>query len=233
MPLPAVLQPASAAPLAEQVADILRSAILSGSLPPGERLSVPDVARRLGVSRTPAREAMLILQRDGLIATRPRLGAAVVNYGDAELAEMLDLREALDGMAARLAAERMTTDEKRALANLLKVHNAALAASDIDRHVELDLEFHRHLRDGAHNSRLHNALLDLERQCHVLMSSTSRAPGFAGRAVMHDHRAIAKAIQIGDADCAEAAARAHVRRIRHFCAQLSNRGETDSPAHHR
>jgi DNA-binding GntR family transcriptional regulator len=232
MTVSAVLDPlAAAAPLAEQVADALRAAIFSGRLSPGERLSVPDVARQLGVSRTPAREAMLILERDGLIATRPRLGAAVVSYGDAELAEMLDLREALDGMAARLAAERMTTGEKRALEKLLDNHNEALAVSDVDRHIELDLEFHRHLRDGAHNRRLHRALLDLERQCHVLMNSTSKAPGFAGRAVMHDHRAIVQAILTGDADGAEHAARAHVRRIRHFCAQLADRYGAAPQAH--
>ena len=112
MTLTPVLNPAT---LVEQVVESLRKAIVTGTLPPGHRLSVPEIARRLGVSHTPAREAMLVLERDGLIANRPRFGAEVVRYGDADLNEMLDLREALDGMAARRAAERMSSTDKAAL----------------------------------------------------------------------------------------------------------------------
>jgi DNA-binding GntR family transcriptional regulator len=218
---------ANSARLVEQVAESLRTAIVSGTLPPGHRLSVPEVARLLGVSRTPAREAMLILERDGLIATRPRLGAEVVRYGDADLQEMLDLREALDGMAARRAAERMSPAEKQALQALLEQHDAALSAADMERHVELDVEFHRHIRDAAGNQRLSRALLDVERQSHLLMHSTSRAPGFSGPATLRDHRAIVAAIVDGDGDAAERAARAHIHRIRAFCAALADR---DQPA---
>lgn len=216
---------APALPLAEQVANALRAAILTGHLPPGERLSVPEVARRMAVSRTPAREAMLILEREGLIVTRPRLGAVVAQGSNTDLADMLDIREALDGMAARLAATRMGPDEKHALALLLEEHDSALEAEDIERHIQLDLEFHRRLGAYSGNQRLGKALIDLERQIQLLMNTTSTAPGFVGRAVMRDHGAVVRAVIAGDADAAERAARAHVNRIRRFCAQLAGKSK--------
>jgi len=220
-PLP-VINPAR---LVEQVADALRTAIVSGSLSPGQRLSVPEVARRLGVSRTPAREAMLILERDGLIASRPRLGAEVVRYADADLHEMLDLREALDAMAARRAAERMPAADKAALQQLLVDEKAALAAGELDRHVAIDVELHRRIALGAGNGRLARALTDLERQSQLLMRSTAGAPGFSGPATLRDHGAIVAAIVAGDADTAERAARSHVARIRAFCATLAGQAQ--------
>ena len=222
MNLSPVLSPAR---LVEQVTEALRTAIVTGLLPPGHRLSVPDVARRLGVSRTPAREAMLILERDGLIASRPRLGAEVVRYADADLHEMLDLREALDAVAARRAAERMSSADKAVLQQMLAEEKLALTAADIERHVAIDLELHRRIALGAGNGRLARALMDLERQSQLLMRSTSRAPGFSGPATLRDHAAIVTAIVAGDADGAERAARAHVARIRAFCASLAGVAE--------
>jgi DNA-binding GntR family transcriptional regulator len=207
--------------LADRVADALREAILAGQLRPGNRLSVPEVARRMGCSRTPVKEALLILERDGLVASRPRFGAEVLRGSESDLADLLDVREALDGMVARLAATRMTPTDKLALGQLIDEHDKALEASDIDRHVALDLAFHRQLREGSGNARLIRALLALEWQIQVLMNSTSKAPGFAGTAVMRDHRAIADAVLRGDGDAAEHAARAHVQRIRRFCSLLA------------
>src|SRR5436305_4452824 len=98
--------------LANDVADRLRDAILAGELQPGQRLSVPDLARLLDTSRTPVREALYVLERAGLAEIRPRRGAVVFGGGRESLREMLELREALDGMAARLAAQRMTDTER-------------------------------------------------------------------------------------------------------------------------
>lgn len=216
-------------PLTERVATVIRGAILAGTLTPGERLSVPELARRLGVSRTPAREALLILEREGLVANRPRLGAEVLRASDTGFGELVDMREALDGMAARLAAERMTDAERKELQALLKADDKAMRASEFDRHVELDLEFHARLRDGARNGRLARALLDIERQIQLHMRAIGNAPGLA-KAVMRDHGAIVDAIVARNPDAAEKAARAHVNRMRRFTVSLAELRERTTEA---
>jgi len=203
-------------PLTERVASAIRDAIAKGSLAPGERLSVPELARRLGVSRTPAREALLILEREGLVANRPRLGAQVLPISGSGYGELVEMREALDGMAARLAATRMTAEQRKRLQTVLKAHEAALRDSDMERHIALDLEFHGLLRDGARNQRLAKALLDIERQIHLHIRASTKQPWFSAKVVLRDHGAIVKAVCAGDGDAAEAAARAHVQRMRDF-----------------
>src|SRR5258708_22450111 len=105
-------------PLTERVTAIIRQAILSGKFAPGTRLSVPELARQLGVSRTPAREALLILESEGLLATRSGLGLEVLIGDHDNLIEILELREAMEGLAARLAAERMSESERQKLSEL-------------------------------------------------------------------------------------------------------------------
>jgi DNA-binding GntR family transcriptional regulator len=190
--------------------------MLEGEFEPGMRLSVPDLARRLGVSRTPVREALFVLERDGLIVVRPRRGAVVFGGGRSDLDELFELREALDGMAARLAAERMTDDERAQLASILEQHDAALDASKVDEHVRLDVAFHEHLRSACRNERIAEALLRLQDQMAMVIRLSASTPGAMGEGVRTDHRAILDAVLSGDATKAERAARAHVRHIARF-----------------
>jgi len=194
----------------------LRQAILDGSLEPGERLSVPELARTLETSRTPVREALYVLERAGLVEIRPRRGAVVFGGGPNSLREMMELREALDGMAARLAAERMTAAERTALDSVARDHDRALGAQDLERHIALDLEFHTLIRDGAHNEQLAADLSRLRDQILLVMRAWSVAPGGMGKGARRDHRAIRRAVLSGDPEAAEAAAREHVRNISAF-----------------
>lgn len=209
--------------LTEKVVAAIREAILSGQIKAGSRLSVPELARQLGVSRTPAREALIALERDGLVASRPRYGTVVLEGNSQDLEDLIDIRESLDGMAARLAAERMTADERKELQALLTRHSVflgehpdSMVGSDLKRHVDLDLAFHRCIHAGSRNPRLTEFLERIEGQMTVLRNHLTSAPGFAGKAVVLDHTAIARAILAGDGSKAEAAARAHVQRIRNF-----------------
>jgi DNA-binding GntR family transcriptional regulator len=202
--------------LARRVEHQLRKAILAGELAPGARLSVPDLARRLGVSRTPVRDAVAALERVGLAVSRPRLGALVSGGGREDLVHLHELRGALDGLAARLAAERMDTAERRALREVMKRHTAAIKARDVEAHIACDIEFHRRIRDGAHNPRLAGELARLHDQIVLVMRSTSSQPGAMGRGVLHDHNAILRAVLAADADAAERAARAHVEAVLRF-----------------
>ena len=214
--------------LVDRVVQLLRQAILTGDLPPGARLSVPDLARQLNVSRTPVRDALYALERAGLAVTRPRRGAVVFGGGRDELTQLFELREPLDGMAARLAAERMSEDERQELRNALRRHSKAIQERDTERHIELDLEFHRRVRDGAGNPRLAEELARLGEQIVLVMRAVSSAPGAMGRAVLREHKAILDAVVTGQPDAAEHAARAHVRSVLRFV--LSTALTSERPA---
>lgn len=210
--------------LTELVTERLRSAILSGALGPGTHLSVPEIARRLGVSRTPAREGLIMLEREGLVEPRSSAGMAVITGGRTEILDLLDIREGLEIMTVRRAAERMDEAAVAALRALVEEHEAIVARRDLAAHVRIDARFHAMIRDAAGNARLARQLLQIDQQLQVLNSRLSRARGWSGRAVVNDHRAIAEAIVARSPDAAEAALRAHIERTRTFHLRSSEAG---------
>lgn len=208
-------------PLAEQVADTLRVAIIEGALASGDHLSVPDLARRLGVSRTPAREALLILEREGLVGRRDSAGMQVLAGGTETLVELLEMREVLEGLAARRAAERMDENGRDALQRLHARHREVLAQDDLDEHVVLDTAFHALVREGAQSGALTEQLGRIDRIVQVVNRALSGEQGFDPAVVDLDHGAIIAAIIDRDPDGAEQAARNHVRRMRRFLVSQS------------
>lgn len=202
--------------LTDQVAERLRNAILSGALPPGTHLSVPEIARQLGVSRTPAREGLITLEREGLVEPRASTGVAVIAGGTPEILDLLDIREGLEIMTARRAAERMDADAVARLKTLLAQHKAVMEEGDLSGHVKLDAAFHGLIRDGAGNARLARQLVQIDQQLRVLNSRLSRASGWSGRAVLRDHKAIVDALAARDPEAAERNMRAHIQRTRTF-----------------
>lgn len=202
--------------LTDLVAERLREAILSGELAPGTHLSVPEIARRLGVSRTPAREGLIALEREGLVEPRPSAGVAVIAGGAAEILDLLDIREGLEIMTARRAAERMDDAAVAHLRSLVTQHEEVVAHGDLAAHVKIDAAFHEAIREGAGNPRLSRQLLQIDQQLRVLNSRLSRAEGWSGKAVLRDHGRIAEAIATRDPDRAEKQMRAHIERARAF-----------------
>ena len=213
---PALAPLARAEALTEKVADRLRNAILSGALPSGTHLSVPEIARQLGVSRTPAREGLILLEREGLVEPRSSAGMAVIAGGTAEILDLLDIREGLEIITVRRAAERMDGAAVARLEELFARHEAAMKDGDVGRHVALDAAFHAMIGEGAGNVRLARQLTQIDQQLRVLNNRLSRAKGWSGRAVLTDHRAIVKAIAARNADEAEKRMRAHIERTRAF-----------------
>lgn len=207
---------ARAEALTEKVAERLRQAILSGALAPGAHLSVPEIARQLGVSRTPAREGLILLEREGLVEPRSSAGMAVIAGGTAEILDLLDIREGLEIMTVRRAAERMDDRAVDRLKALFAAHEAVLDEGDVGRHVALDAAFHAMIGEGAANARLARQLTQIDQQLRVLNSRLSRAKGWSGRAVLNDHRAIVTAIAKHDPDEAEKRMRMHIERTRAF-----------------
>ncbi len=131
--------------------DELREAILAGSLPPGSRLRAESLAERLQTSRTPVREALHLLAREGLVDIEPRRGAVVRQFDAADLADLYDVRALIEPYAARRAATRIGAPDVARLADLCDRADARGAADDaaVEDQVALNEEFHRDHRRGG------------------------------------------------------------------------------------
>src|SRR5690625_2335949 len=188
--------------LAERAYASLRDSILAHELRPGARLSVPVVAERLGISRSPAREAIARIAHEGLANVTPNRGAVVADLAEEDLTEIYQLREVLEGLACRLAASKLSDADAAQLENLVDEHAAAIAGGDIDRHYELDAAFHAAIREVAASSRLSSSLDVLQGQIRLGMYRTHRSPG-GMRQALAEHRLILNALCLGDPTVAE------------------------------
>lgn len=201
--------------LADQAYEAIRNAIINHELVPGQHLSVPELARRLGVSRSPVREALLTLEREGLVRSLPHRGAVVAHAEQEDLWELYEAREALEGYIARLAAVRLTDEELRSLRELFEVHQTAVETGDLDGHVGIDLKFHGLVRDGSRNRRLIELHEMLEAQIRVALYGTGSRPENRDLAIS-EHRGLLEALEARDEELAEQRAREHVRRVRQW-----------------
>lgn len=209
-------RPLVAANLATLALERLEKAILEGDLKPGQRLSESDLARRFGISRGPLREALGQLEGRKLVERVAKQGARVVWLSHEELIDLLVIREALEGMACRLATERMTEADLDALAALLEDHAAAppLKAGRGYFQGAGDQDFHGRILRGSGNPRL-AAMLEgeLYSLLRLYRHHLSMRPG-RPREALEEHRAILAAMRARDPDAAEAAMRAHIRNSR-------------------
>jgi DNA-binding GntR family transcriptional regulator len=127
---------------AEVVADILRRGIYEGRLAPGERLRETEIAARIGVSRTPVREALLILQTEGLVSAEPNRGSTVRSYSMAELVDFIQIRGMLQAYAAAQAAARITPEQLAQLHDCCDVLEGLVDSAEVVPVVEATLRFH-------------------------------------------------------------------------------------------
>lgn len=207
------LRPIAIGSLADEAQATIVQAITNGEFKPGERLSEVELARRLGISRGPLREALGRLE--GRLVTRtPRIGFSVITLTRRDLDELLALREALEGMTARLAATRITAAQLRGLEGLMARHDAAPSTHAEDRYIArpLDDEFHERIARASGNARIEAILFQsLYFQLQLYRFRGSARPGGAATALA-EHRRILEALAARDPDAAEAAMRDHLRR---------------------
>jgi DNA-binding GntR family transcriptional regulator len=199
-----------AATTADAVYEILRQSILDGEFVPGQRLLSDALATEFKISRTPVREALRKLEAEGLIEAS-RSGLIVRELSEEDLTELFVVREALEGMVARLAAEnasRAMIDELHALLDELK---DAATREDARLFRGLTGEFHLALCRAARNKRLMQDLKVLLDQVRQAGSSTLFLKGRPLKA-LEEYRRLVEAIEARDADLAERLAREHRRR---------------------
>ena len=153
-------------PLRNVVFNTLRDAILRGDLQPGERLMEIHLAKKLGVSRTPVREAISMLEKEGLAVTYPRRGAQVAKMTVKDLDDVLEIREVLDTLAASLACRNMNSDDINNLAAACADFEKATRGNDIREVVRTDEAFHNVIYEASGNPRLRAILLNLKGQMY-------------------------------------------------------------------
>ena len=148
-------------PLRDVVFHTLREAILKGELKPGERLMELQLASRLGVSRTPIREAIRMLELEGLAVTMPRKGAEVAKMTEKDMEDVLKIRKALDELAVGLACDNMTEEELKQLYVALKNFEESIRSGDVKQIAQADVEFHDSIYQAADNPKLVTMLNNL------------------------------------------------------------------------
>lgn len=203
---------ADAAPPSSSVTDQLRGDVLRGALPPGTRLVEVALAERYGVGRAAIRAALVELQGEGLVEREANRGATVRRVSLDEAIEITEARGVLEGLVARLAAERATDDERAELESIVADMDAAVIDGELARYSELNGTFHRRLREVSRHE-VATTLVDNLRNRAV--HHQFRLAVVSGRASesLEQHRAIARAVASGDPDAAEAAMRAHLDSV--------------------
>jgi len=195
--------------LLDEVAQALRERIYAGVYAPGVTLRQERVAAEFGISRTPLREAFRVLERDGLVVNKPGSGVRVATADLPKLLDAYAVREAMDGVAARNAAERATQAEIKQLTRHLVQQRKVVENWNPSAYSQSNVEFHLAVMQAAGNA----SLAPLVPLLH--MTSQVFAPAFAlsserARTAVAEHGEILDAIQKRDPDTAERVARAHI-----------------------
>lgn len=201
----------------------LRDAIGRGLIEPGTHLREYELARQLGISRTPVREALRRLAAEGLVRIVPGRGALVTDLDPVTLREIYSVRGVLEGMAAWLAAERMSAPTRGLLGGLVTELAEALAAGDDDRLREGNLRFHAAIAEASGNRYLVRLLYDMEMQLERFRILALRDPDRRARA-HEEHVALYAAIRDGAGAEADRLARAHAEHALAWRLGLAERG---------
>ena len=198
--------------LSEQVYNELKEAIIAGELAQGAKITEDELAKNYGISRGPLREALRRLESIRLLIKIPHAGMRVITLTPEMIEEIYIVREALEGMSARLAAEKMTDEEIEALVILLERHANNIEKSDGKHYLqrEGDLDFHFRIAQASNNKwlidLLSSELYQLLRMCR---HRTSQAPERPKKALT-EHKQIVEAIASRDAELAEMLMRRHI-----------------------
>ena len=200
-------------PLREMVYEELKIQILTGAIVPGTRMMEVDLAEEMGVSRTPIREAIRKLEKEGLVTIEPRRGAYASMISTQDMVEILEVRQDLEGLAAYFAATRMTPVEMEELKELADHYNDAVKAGSMQDMIRYDTQFHRLIVDSCNNKILVSMVEQLQelvlRFRYIYYDNFKRAENMPA-----EHQEIIDAIASGDADRARKAADVHIDRLK-------------------
>jgi DNA-binding GntR family transcriptional regulator len=209
--------------------EVIREAIIDGRLPPGQRLKEEELARELGMSRTPVREALLMLESDGLVESIPRRGATVRSYAVGDLDDVYQLRALLEGYSARRAARRISTEDVARLEESCDRFDRLRAEDDLPDLVKENLLFHSVIHEAAASDRL-GALVRKVIEIPLVYKSFYWYSPEQKLISQQYHRQLTRALRQGDGERAELIMKEHVLEARDFLLAHLGPGGEDEPA---
>lgn len=199
--------------LGSQAYQELKRLILERRLSPGEKINEAELAQALGISRTPIREALNRLAKEGLVNIFPQRGAFVVEFSAKDVEELFLIREKLEGLAAYLAAERITTKDVEKLESCVQGFREPFSEREINRYAREDFKFHQTIVTLSEARRLISLISTLHDYIRIFRLTTI---GLSGRMrnSLEEHKRIIRALKKKEPVAAENAMREHIRHVR-------------------
>lgn len=200
-------------PLREMVYEELKMQILKGTIVPGTRLMEVDLADEMGVSRTPIREAIRKLEKEGLVTIEPRRGAYASQISTKDMVEILEVRQNMEGLAAAFAASRISPDQLTELKQVSDNYNKAVIEGNMEDMIKYDTRFHRIIVESCNNKVLVTMIEQLQelvlRFRYIYYDNFRRAENMPS-----EHKVILEAIEQGDTETAREAADVHIDQLK-------------------
>ncbi|MFW5996119.1 MAG: GntR family transcriptional regulator [Halanaerobiaceae bacterium] len=197
-------------PLRRQVYEVLREAILTGKLEPGEKITEVEIAEQLNVSRTPVREAIRMLELEEFIVIVPQRGVFVAGIRSTkEIDDIFQVRAELEGLAASLAARNISREQLEKMNNYISQIKECIENGDLENCVKLDISFHQIIYEASENTWLQKILDTLFEQMTRFRSKSLSLEGRLKKA-LNEHKKLGKALEGGEAEEARKLARKHI-----------------------
>lgn len=200
-------------PLREIVYEELKMQILTGKISPGARMMEVELAEDMGVSRTPVREAIRKLEKEGLVTIEPRRGAYASKISEKDMVDILEVRQDMEGLAAYLASSRMSQDQMKQLEEISEEYDKAVKAGNMTDMIKYDSAFHNLIVESCNNSILMMMINQLQelvlRFRYIYYDNFKRA-----EKMPEEHRIIMDAIREGRSGEAREAADAHIESLK-------------------
>jgi len=211
--------------LADRVYQILRKKILKGELPPGKKLNLTELAKEMNVSNTPLREAIARLEKVGLIEVSPYRCPQVKILSQSQVADIFDVRIALEDLAVRLAAKRVEPDALQRMEATIRTYEQAYGNGDMWGAIEADRAFHDELVQASGNSVLLEMLPTLSDRTRLLLEMDPPKPEVPiDRTAAQGHQRILEALREGDGDKAAKALKWQLNKgKKHLLERVSHR----------
>lgn len=207
--------------LRNRVFQSLEQDILNGKYPSGTNLTEKDLCEEFGVSRTPLREALCQLELEGLVECIPNKGAVVLGISEQDVNDIYTIKLTLDGLAARLAAERITPEELTDLEETVNLTEFYVNKDDINKVLELDSRFHDIICRAGKNRPLRSMMSNFHNFLKMARHKSLNNPG-RPTLMLEEHRKLLAAIASGDAELASHLAVDHTNRVFHNLQRLSD-----------
>ncbi|MCC8106793.1 MAG: GntR family transcriptional regulator [Clostridiales bacterium] len=208
-------------PLRDVVFQTLRQAILRGEIRPGERLMEIHLAQKLGVSRTPVREAIRMLELEGLVTTIPRRGAVVADITVSDMEDVLEVRLALEELAVQIVCKKLTQEQLNEMKALAAGFRRTLDGDDVGECAQADMVFHEAIYNATGNKRLVQILNNLREQMYRYRMEYLKDKS-SHQVLAEEHAEILQALEARDEQRALEATRRHIARQKeHIIAELT------------